>query len=232
MKAMRFGSGLIEEEIAKEISLEIEEEFKKALESRHDEESEDDCAMRIDLALSMVKPLTPESIDANNVDLAIDILKEARSILCTNGWADMDNINYKSNDAQTLKEEIDEYIKKLEEQKEQQQQQQQDPNNDSGGGDGGGGDSQTDPDDGGDDENNSDPNEDILDELDDLMQEGQYDRSNLDEEKEMFSGNASMICFITSGGTISVFNTCATMAFPSATVVPCWKIRLREVTSV
>ncbi len=164
-----------------------EEEFRKALASRHDEESKDDCAMRIDLALSMVKPLTPESINADNVDLAIEILKEARSILCTNGWADMDNINYKSNDAQTLKEEIDEYIKQLEEQKEQQQQ-QQDPDNNSGGGGGGGGDSQTDPDDGGDDENNdSDPNEDLLDQLDDIMQDGQYDRSDIDNEKEYYN---------------------------------------------
>ena len=160
-----------------------EEEFRKALDSRHDVESEDDCAMRIDLALSMVKPLTPESINPDNVDLAIEILKEARSILCENGWADMDNMNYKSNDAQTLKEEIDEYIKQLEEQKEQQQQ---DPPPD---GDGGGGGSGDDPDDGGGDDDNdeSDPNEDLLDQLDDIMESGQYDRSDLDEEKEYYN---------------------------------------------
>ena len=161
-----------------------EEEFRKALASRHDEESDDDCAMRIDLALSMVKPLTPESITADNVDLAIEILKEARGILCENGWADMENMNYKSDDAQTLKEEIDEYIKKLEEQKEQQQQ--QDPSNDP---NGGGGSSGQDPDDGGgdDDDDQSDPNEDLLDELDDIMQNGQYDRSDIDEQKQFFN---------------------------------------------
>ena len=120
---------------------------------------------------------------ADNVDLAIEILKEARSILCENGWADMDNMNYKSNDAQTLKEEIDEYIKQLEEQKEQQQQ---DPPPD---GDGGGGGSGDDPDDGGGDDDNdeSDPNEDLLDQLDDIMESGQYDRSDLDEEKEYYN---------------------------------------------
>lgn len=96
-----------------------EEEFRKALSKKHpmDEEKAKDCNIRINLALSMVKPLTPESITSDNVDIALQILYEARDILCEEGCADMENKEWHNDDAQTLKEEIDEYIKLLEDAK-------------------------------------------------------------------------------------------------------------------
>lgn len=106
------------------------EEFQEALNSKHAKD-ETDCKIRINLALSLVKPLTPDSINSENVDEALRILYEARDVLCENGCADMDNSEWHNDEAQTLKLEIDEYIKQLEDAKEQPPDsgENDDPNN-------------------------------------------------------------------------------------------------------
>lgn len=144
--------------------LSAEKEFKKSMNSRHKIDEDRDCKIRINLALSMVKPLTPDSINSENVDEAIRILKEARGYLCENGCADMENVDFHNEEAQRLKEEIDEYIRLLEEAKENQNNQDnQDQNNSGGGSDdqnnGGGSDNNPDdkPQNGGEDSNPDNP---------------------------------------------------------------------------
>lgn len=186
-----------------------EAEFREALSKKHTDKDDTDCKIRINLALSMVKPLTRESINADNVDLAIEILKEARDILCEQGCADMENEEWHNDDAQTLKEEIDEYIKELEDMKNQQQQQQQDPNSGNGGGQGGGqdnnngqgnndgqgGDNGDNGEGGGNGDQDNDgqgdngenggggnPDDDLLDQLDEIQQDGLNERGGTDDE--------------------------------------------------
>ena len=196
-----------------------EAEFREALSKRHTDENDTDCKIRINLALSMVRPLTRESINADNVDLAIQILKEARDILCEKGCADMENQEWHNDDAQTLKEEIDEYIKELEDMKEQQQQ-QQDQNSGQGGGGGGGqdnngqgqgngnngegggsdngegdgGEAQNDNGQGdGGDENGGggNPDDDLLDQLDRIQQDGLNERGTTgDESYQYYDGKS------------------------------------------
>ena len=125
--------------------LNAEKEFRKALKATHPSDEERDCKIRINLALSMVKPLTPDSITLDNVDYAIKILEEARSILCERGCADMEDKEWHSDDAQTLKKEIDAYIEMLKNFRDNPPPPQNDDSNgngEGGGGNGGGDDSQ------------------------------------------------------------------------------------------
>jgi len=85
--------------------------YKLALEENpnHDEQ----CPIRINEALAIVTPLTPESITEDNLDETIARLEEARDILCEDGCANMDDDNGHNEQAQTLKNEIDDYIEAL-----------------------------------------------------------------------------------------------------------------------
>lgn len=85
--------------------------YKLALEQNptHDEQ----CPIRINEALSIVTPLTPDSITEDNLDETIARLEEARDILCEDGCADMDDENGHNEQSQILKDEIDAYIESL-----------------------------------------------------------------------------------------------------------------------
>lgn len=72
-----------------------------------------DCKTRINLALSMVKPITPESVTKENYQECIDKLTDARNLLVENGCASDSGSDGHNKYAQTLKEEIDEYIEQL-----------------------------------------------------------------------------------------------------------------------
>lgn len=90
-------------------------EFKAAL--NKNPKGDRDCYTRINLALSMVKTINPDEITEANIDETIELLKEAREYLLENGCANEDPDKAHNEDAQTLKEEIDDFIKQLEEQK-------------------------------------------------------------------------------------------------------------------
>ena len=84
-----------------------EAEYRQALEYDLDEPT--DCRTRVNLALSLVKPLDIDHIDEENQDEIIAVLEEARAILMENGCADDDNTGHNP-EAQTLKNEIDALI--------------------------------------------------------------------------------------------------------------------------
>lgn len=75
-----------------------------------------ECKIRINLALSIVAPITPESVNADNLEESIARLEYARDILTENDCAHENDSDGHNKKAQRLKEEIDEYIKKLREQ--------------------------------------------------------------------------------------------------------------------
>lgn len=77
-----------------------------------------ECRIRINEALSIVTPITPDVVNEDNLDEYIERLEYARDILVENDCAHMDDSNGHNKKAQTLKEEIDEYIKQLKEQNE------------------------------------------------------------------------------------------------------------------
>jgi len=89
--------------------------FKSALWDEHTKRQE--CKIRINYALAIVKPITPESITDENYEESIARLYEAIDVLTENDCAHEIDSNGHSRKAQKLKEEIEEYIKKLEEEK-------------------------------------------------------------------------------------------------------------------
>lgn len=90
---------------------EAEENYRKALKHHIPEMKE--CSVRINLALSMVTPLDLENIGSDNLDDIINTLESARDILVEEGCAHMDDDDGHSEDAQTLKNEIDELLDQL-----------------------------------------------------------------------------------------------------------------------
>ena len=104
-----------------------EQEFRKALEKKPGGES--DCKTRVNLALSIVKQIDPESVTKENLDEVIDILEGAKDILIENDCAHRDDEDGHYEDAQTLKDEIDAFEEQLRKQTEEQDQKgDQDPN--------------------------------------------------------------------------------------------------------
>lgn len=85
--------------------------FKEAFKETHSEK--EDCMIRINLALSMVRPLTPDSITEDNFDETIAKLEEAREVLLEKGCAHDADEDGHNEQAQILKDEIDEYIEQL-----------------------------------------------------------------------------------------------------------------------
>lgn len=74
-----------------------------------------ECNVRINYALSIVTPITPESVTYDNLEESIDRLTEAKNILTESDCAHEFDTNGHNRKAQTLKEEIDEYIEWLKE---------------------------------------------------------------------------------------------------------------------
>jgi len=88
--------------------------YKQALWENHTKRQE--CKIRINLALAIVKPITPMVVNSDNLDEMIARLEYAIEILVENECAHMDDSNGHSKKAQTLKEEIEAYIEELKEQ--------------------------------------------------------------------------------------------------------------------
>ena len=74
-----------------------------------------ECKVRINKALSIVTPITPESVTYDKLDETIERLEVAKGVLTENDCAHTDDSNGHNKKAQTLKEEIDEYIEYLKE---------------------------------------------------------------------------------------------------------------------
>ena len=74
-----------------------------------------ECDVRINLALAMCNTIDFAHLDnQSKIDTALIVLYKARDVLLENGWAAEDPEKAKNADAQKLKEDIDEMIKKLE----------------------------------------------------------------------------------------------------------------------
>lgn len=87
------------------------DEYRKSLDCRIPEG--DECSVRINLALSMVTPLDLTDVTDADIDETVKILEDARDVLVEEGCAHMDDEDGHSEDAQTLKDEIDEWLDKL-----------------------------------------------------------------------------------------------------------------------
>lgn len=87
------------------------------------------CSIRINQALAMVTPLTPDYINDDNIDDVLAKLKDARDCLIKDGCAHENDNDGHSEDAQTLKNEIDDYIRQLEQQYAKQDKPSEEPNN-------------------------------------------------------------------------------------------------------
>lgn len=99
-----------------------EYEYRRAL--GYNPSSRYDCSTRINLALSMVRPIDAESVTKENLDEVIEILESAKDVLIENGCAHRDDDDGHNKDAQTLKNEIDDFEDMLRQQVENQQNQQ------------------------------------------------------------------------------------------------------------
>ena len=71
-----------------------------------------DCMIRVNYALALIAPIDPDKITEDNLDEVLDILDEARDILCENGCANDKGTGH-YDPAQTLKDEIDEFEEEL-----------------------------------------------------------------------------------------------------------------------
>lgn len=96
----------------------------------YDPTEEQICSIHINKALSMVKPLTPEYINQDNIKDVLETLESARDTLCSDGCANMYDDNGHSEEAQTLKNEIDDYIEQLKKEYDVEQQDEPDEEKD------------------------------------------------------------------------------------------------------
>ena len=85
------------------------EEYYTSLEKNPPEKKE--CSIRINLALAKLKTLKSETEE--NKKKNIEILKQARKILCENGCANENDSNGHNEKAQELKDDIDKKLKQL-----------------------------------------------------------------------------------------------------------------------
>lgn len=90
------------------------EEYYTSLEKNPPERKE--CSIRINLALAKLKTLKSETEE--NKKKNIEILKQARKILCENGCANENDSNGHNEKAQELKDDIDKKLKELESEQE------------------------------------------------------------------------------------------------------------------
>lgn len=71
-----------------------------------------DCMIRVNYALALIAPIDPDNINEDNLEEVLDILDEARDILCEDGCANDKGTGH-YDPAQTLKDEIDEFEEEL-----------------------------------------------------------------------------------------------------------------------
>ena len=88
-----------------------QQEYEQAMQSNLTERQ--DCRLRVNYALSLVEQIDPNNITEENLDEVLAILDQARDILCENGCASRDDNSGHYPDAQTLKNEIDEFYDSL-----------------------------------------------------------------------------------------------------------------------
>lgn len=93
-------------------------EYKKALNMFPSKEEE--CSIRINLALAMIKKINEEDKNDDNKNIILQILKDAREVLCENGCANKSDNNGHSTQAEKLKNDIDNKIKELQTEEEQE----------------------------------------------------------------------------------------------------------------
>jgi len=93
------------------------EEYKKALSLFPPKKKE--CAIRINLSLAMLKKMNLEDESDKNKTENLNILKEAREVLCENGCANRNDDNGHSEEAEKLKKDIDKMINELQNKKDE-----------------------------------------------------------------------------------------------------------------
>ena len=71
-----------------------------------------DCMIRVNYALALIAPIDPDKINEDNLEEVLDILDEARDILCEDGCANDKGTGH-YDPAQTLKDEIEEFEEEL-----------------------------------------------------------------------------------------------------------------------
>ena len=86
------------------------EAYQNALEKHPSEQRE--CLIRINLVLSMVAPIDPAELTADEIAETIQLLEDAKQILYAHGCAAEDGTGH-NQDAQTLKEDIDRFEEEL-----------------------------------------------------------------------------------------------------------------------
>lgn len=74
---------------------------------------EKECSIRINLALAMLKNINEEEVSEDNTKNTLEILKNAREVLCENGCANRNDDNGHSAEAEKLKKDIDKKIQEL-----------------------------------------------------------------------------------------------------------------------
>lgn len=82
------------------------------------------CDIRVNLALSMTTPITPESVTADNLDETISTLEDAIVVLTEDGCANDTGFGH-SYRAQVLKNDIEEYIEQLKQQVEEEKKKEE-----------------------------------------------------------------------------------------------------------
>lgn len=102
------------------------EEYYTSLEKNPPEKKE--CSIRINLALAKLKTLKSETEE--NKKKNIEILKQARKILCENGCANENDSNGHNEKAQELKDDIDKKLKQLEANQEENDSDEEDKKQD------------------------------------------------------------------------------------------------------
>lgn len=99
--------------------------YEKALEKNPPEE-EKECAVRINLALALLHRIDYEQLETEQeIRAAVGTLQAARSVLTEHGCADPDGTDGHSAEAEQLKKEIDELLKRLQADGSQSQDQKQ-----------------------------------------------------------------------------------------------------------
>jgi len=91
-----------------------EQYFRSALWEKKTKSQE--CKIRINLALSICTPITPDIVTPDNLDEYIERLEYARDFLVENDCAHMSDSKGHNKKAQKLKEDIDNYIEELKKQ--------------------------------------------------------------------------------------------------------------------
>ncbi len=89
-----------------------EQQFAEVYNGRELEDPQD-CRMRVNYALSLVEQINPNAITEENYQEVLEILDHARDILCENGCASREDNSGHYPDAQTLKNEIDEFEQQI-----------------------------------------------------------------------------------------------------------------------